>query len=332
MRDQLAKVMRGCRLDEEEAGAAMAVIMDGLATPAQIGALLAALAARGETEDEIVGFARTMRSRAVPLPSRGAIDTCGTGGDGACTFNISTVASLIVAACGVSVAKHGNRSASGSCGSADVLEALGLRVDPPPATVERSLAELGWAFLFAPSFHAATRHAAGPRKELGVRTAFNLLGPLTNPALPEAQVVGVPRPELTGFMARCLKRLGVRRAWVVHGAGLDELAPCGPTTVASFDDLGTRCFVVDPAEAGIEPCDREALRGGDAATNAAIARGVLGGDRGPRRDAALLNAAAALVVAGRAGDLREGVAQAAEAVDSGRAADVLHRAREISRP
>jgi anthranilate phosphoribosyltransferase len=330
MREQLATVMRGCPLTEEVAGAAMATIMDGEATAAQIGALLAALAARGETEDEVVGFARTMRSRAVPLASQGALDTCGTGGDGACTFNISTVASLIVAACGVPVAKHGNRSASGSCGSADVLEALGLRVDPPAATVERCLAELGWAFLFAPAFHAATRHAAGPRKELGVRTAFNLLGPLTNPALPEAQVVGVPRPELVGFMARCLERLGVRRAWVVCGVGIDEVSPCGPTTVAAFDELGRRCFVVEPEDAGIERSDPGTLRGGDAAANAAIARAVLAGERGPRRDAALLNAAAALVVAGRAGDLREGMAAAAEAVDSGRAADVLQRAREIA--
>jgi anthranilate phosphoribosyltransferase len=331
MREQLAKAMRGCPLTEDEAGAAMAAIMEGSATPAQIGALLAALAARGETEDEVVGFARTMRSRAVPLPSRGAVDTCGTGGDGACTFNISTVASLVVAACGVPVAKHGNRSASGSCGSADVLEALGLRIDPPAATVARSLAEVGWAFLFAPSFHAATRYAAGPRKELGVRTVFNLLGPLTNPALPEAQVVGVPRPELTGFMARCLQRLGVRRAWVVHGGGLDELSPCGPATVAAFDDLGPKCFVLDPAEAGIGTCSPEALRGGDPPANAAILRGVLAGERGPRRDAVLLNAAAALVVAGRAERVSDGVAQAAEAVDSGRAANLLSRATEVSR-
>ena len=330
MKEQLARVMRGAALGEDEAGAAMAAIMDGQATPAQIGALLGALAARGETEDEVVGFARTMRARAVPLASRGAIDTCGTGGDGACTFNISTVSSLIVAACGVTVAKHGNRSAGGSCGSADVLEALGLRVDPPRATVERSLDELGWAFLFAPSFHAATRHAAGPRKELGARTAFNLLGPLTNPAYPEAQVLGVPRPELTGFMARCLKRLGVRRAWVVHGSGLDELSPCGPTTVAAFDELGQRCFVIEPRDAGIEPGHPAALVGGDAAANAALARAVLAGEPGPRRDAALLNAAAALVVAGRTGGLRDGMAQAAEAVDSGRAADVLARAIEIA--
>jgi anthranilate phosphoribosyltransferase len=333
MKPFLAKVLKGDRLTEEEAGAAMAIIMEGEATPAQIGALLGALAVRGETEDEIVGFARTMRERAVPLSARGAVDTCGTGGDGAGTFNISTVASLVVAACGVPVAKHGNRSASGSCGSADLLEALGLRIDAPADTVQRSLDEAGWAFLFAPGFHAATRHAVGPRKELGVRTAFNLLGPLTNPARPEAQVVGVPRPELTGFIARCLQRLGVRRAWVVHGAGIDELSLCGPTTVAAFDggENGVRTFTVTPEEAGLAPCRPETLRGGDAATSARIAGEVLGGERGPRRDVVVLNAAAALVVAGRAASLREGAAQAEKAIDGGAAARMLERVREISR-
>jgi len=333
MKPFLAKVLRGDRLTEEEAGAAMAIIMEGEATPAQIGALLAALAVRGETEDEIVGFARTMRERAVPLSARGAVDTCGTGGDGAGTFNISTVASLVVAACGVPVAKHGNRSASGSCGSADLLEALGLRIDAPADTVQRSLDEAGWAFLFAPGFHAATRHAVGPRKELGVRTAFNLLGPLTNPARPEAQVVGVPRAELTGFIARCLQRLGVRRAWVVHGAGIDELSLCGPTTVAAFDggENGVRTFTVTPEEAGLAPCRPETLRGGDAATSARIAGEVLGGERGPRRDVVVLNAAAALIVAGRAASLRDGAAQAEKAIDGGAAARMLERVREISR-
>jgi anthranilate phosphoribosyltransferase len=337
MKPYLARVLRGERLTEEEASAAMATIMEGEATPAQIGGLLAALAVRGETEDEVVGFARTMRARAVPLTARGAVDTCGTGGDGAGTFNISTVASLVVAACGVPVAKHGNRSASGSCGSADVLEALGLRIDAPSAVVQRSLDEAGWAFLFAPGFHAATRHAVGPRKELGVRTAFNLLGPLTNPARPEAQVVGVPRPELTGFLARCLKRLGVKRAWVVHGAGLDEVSVCGPTTVAAFDEdddadgAEVRTFTVTPADAGLEPCPAESLRGGDAAASAAIAGEVLGGRRGPRRDVVVLNAAAALIVAGRAASLKEGAAQAAHAIDDGRAARLLERVRELSR-
>jgi anthranilate phosphoribosyltransferase len=327
MKPFLAKVLRGEALSEEEASAAMGVIMDGEATAAQIGALLAALSVRGETEDEVVGFARTMRSRAVPLRARGAVDTCGTGGDGAGTFNISTVSSFVVAACGATVAKHGNRSASGSCGSADVLEALGVRIDPPLETVQRCLDELGWAFLFAPAFHASTRHAVAPRRELGVRTCFNLLGPLTNPALPEAQLVGVPRPELAPFMARCLGRLGVRRAWVVHGAGLDELSLCGPTTVAEVVDGAIRTHVVHPEEAGLAPCAPEALRGGDPAACAEITREVLGGAPGPRRDVVVFNAAAALVVAGVAQDLRDGAAQAARALDEGRAQGVLDQAR-----
>ena len=331
MKPFLAKVARGERLSEEEAGAAMDAIMDGEATPAQIGALLAALAVRGETEDEVVGFARAMRERAAPLRAEGALDTCGTGGDGAGTFNISTVASLVVAACGVSVAKHGNRSASGSCGSADVLEALGVRIDPPRETVQRCLDEAGWTFLFAPGFHASTRHAVGPRRELGIRTAFNLLGPLTNPARPETQVVGVPRPELTAFLARCLQRLGVRRAWVVHGSGIDELTLSGPTEVAALEDGVVRRLVVEPEEAGLPRAEAAAVGGGDAEANARIAQDVLAGERGPRRDVVLLNAAAALLVAGRAASLREGVEQAGEAVDGGRAARLLARVREIAR-
>jgi anthranilate phosphoribosyltransferase len=331
MKPFIAKVARGERLTEEEAGLAMTAIMDGEATPAQIGALLVGLAVRGETEDEIVGFARTMRARAVPLTSKGAVDTCGTGGDGAGTFNISTVASLVVAACGVPVAKHGNRSASGSCGSADVLEALEVKIDAPVAVVQRCLDEVGWAFLFAPGFHASTRHAVGPRKELGIRTAFNLLGPLTNPAVPSAQIVGVPRPELTEFMAGCLRRLGVARAWVVHGSGLDELSLCGPTRVTAFDDGEVRTFTVRPEDAGLEPCAAPALQGGDARANADITRRVLDGGRGPARDVVLLNAAAALLVAGRVPDLRAGVAEAGRAVDDGRAGTLLRRVVEASR-
>lgn len=330
MKPYLAKVMRGERLSEEEAGAAMAVIMDGAATPAQIGGLLAALAVRGETEDEVVGFARTMRARAVPLRSSGAVDTCGTGGDGAGTFNISTVASLVVAACGATVAKHGNRSASGHCGSADVLEALGVKIDAPPATVQQCLDQAGWAFLFAPTFHAATRHAVGPRKELGVRTVFNLLGPLTNPALPAAQVVGVPRPDLAPFMARCLDRLGVARAWVVHGGGLDELTLCGETTVAQLERGTVVSFTVSPETAGLERAPLEALRGGNAEESAHITRRVLEGEKGPRRDVVVLNAAAALMVAGRAGDLRQGVQIAGDSIDEGRAAALLDRVRSLS--
>jgi len=331
MKRALTRVLGGGRLDEAEASAVMADIMDGEATPAQIGALLAALALRGESEDEIVGFARAMRSRAVPLDAPpGAVDTCGTGGDGARTFNISTLASLVVAACGVPVAKHGNRSSSGACGSADVLEALGVRVDPGPAIVERCLERAGWGFLFAPAFHASTRHAVGPRRELGVRTAFNLLGPLTNPARPEAQVVGVPRPELLPLVARCLRRLGVKRAFVVHGAGLDELGLSGPTAVSAFDETGTRDFALSPEDAGLEAAPVEALRGGDAAANARAVHEVLEGRPGARRDVVLLNAAAGLLVARRARDLRQGAQMAAEAIDSGRAAALLARVKEIA--
>jgi len=324
----LTKLARGEPLTEEEAASAMGTIMEGQATPAQIGALLAAMAARGETEDEIVGFARAMRDRAVPLTSTGAVDTCGTGGDGAGTFNISTVASIVVAACGVPVAKHGNRSASGTCGSADVLETLGVRIDAPPAVVQQALDAAGWTFLFAPKFHAATRHAVGPRKELGVRTAFNLLGPLTNPARPEGQVVGVPKPELTELVARCLRRLGAKKAWVVHGGGLDELTLEGPSTVTEVDGENLRTFTVTPEEAGLRPAGLETLQGGGPEDNATIAREVLSGVPGPRRDVVLLNAAAALVVAGRAASLREGVEQAAAAVDDGRARAQLDRVRE----
>jgi anthranilate phosphoribosyltransferase len=330
LKDQLARVIRGERLSEEEAGHVMETIMDGAATPAQIGALLAALAVRGEAEDEVVGFARSMRARAVPVRARGAVDTCGTGGDGAGTFNISTAASLVVAACGVPVAKHGNRSASGACGSADVLEALGVRIDAPVENVQRSLDEIGWAFLFAPAFHASTRHAVGPRKELGVRTAFNLLGPLTNPAMPQAQLVGVPKRDLIEFVARCLGRLGVERAWVVHGPGLDEISLAGPTAVAALEDGTVRTFEITPGDAGLPEGDLASLHGGDPATCAEIVRGILGGEKGPCRDVVLLNAGAALVVSKRARDLREGVRMATEAIDDGRAAGLLARAVKVS--
>jgi len=328
IKKHLGKLARGEKLSEEEAASAMGAIMDGEATSAQIGAVLTALAVRGETEDEVVGFARTMRARALPLVSKDAVDTCGTGGDGASTFNISTVASFVVAGCGLPVAKHGNRSASGTCGSADVLEALGVRIDAPLPLVQKCLDEVGWTFLFAPRFHAATRHAVGPRKELGVRTAFNVLGPLTNPARPAGQVVGVPRPELVSFLARCLQRLGTRRAWVVHGSGLDELTLAGPTAVAAVDGEEVRTFTVTPEDAGLRAAGLETLRGGDPRANAAIAREILAGAKGPKRDVVLLNAAAALVVGGRARDLREGVRVAVAAIDEGRASRVLERVKE----
>jgi anthranilate synthase/phosphoribosyltransferase len=327
IRRHIARLARAERLTENEAASAMGTIMDGEATPAQIGAILAAMSVRGESEDEVVGFARTMRERAVPIRSTGAVDTCGTGGDGAGTFNISTVASFVTAAAGLPVVKHGNRSASGTCGSADVLEAMGVRIDAPTELVQRVLDEVGWTFLFAPRFHAATRHAVGPRRELGVRTAFNLLGPLTNPARPAAQVVGVPRADLTEFVARCLLRLGTERAWVVHGSGLDELTLCGDSTVSELANGSVRTFTLTVSETGLASAGLDALRGGDPQANALIARDILSGVAGPRRDVVLLNAGAALFVGGKATSLLDGIRQAAEVIDDGRAMTLFERVR-----
>jgi anthranilate phosphoribosyltransferase len=325
----IEKIGRREDLTTEEAAGAMSVIMRGEAAPAQIGGLLIGLAMKGERPNELVGFARTMRNESLKLsaPPGEVFDTCGTGGDRSGSFNISTAAALVLAACGVRVAKHGNRSVSSKCGSADVLEALGVSVTASPTAVERCLNEVGIAFFFAPTFHPAMRHAAQPRRDLGVRTAFNLLGPLTNPAGPARQIVGVPRPELTELLARALLLLGAERAWVVHGAdGLDELSTTGHTKVSECrDDGSVHTFYVHPSDYGLPKASVEAVRGGDAKANAAIVRDVLAGSPGPPRNIVLLNAAAALFIAGRAPTVRDGIRQAAEAIDSGRAAGVLER-------
>lgn len=329
----LEKLHRREDLSEDEAALAMAEIMDGRAQPAQIAALLIALSMKGERPAEIVGFARTMRDRAVKLSRtfEDVVDTCGTGGDRAHTFNVSTVAALAVAACGLRVAKHGNRSVSSRCGSADVFEELGVRIDAPPEVVERTLERAGIAFLFAPAFHPSMRHAAPTRRELGIRTAFNLLGPLTNPAGARRQIVGVPRSELTELVARALGMLGADRAWVVHGAdGLDEISTTGYTKVSEAHAGAVRTFYLHPADVGLPKAAPDALKGGDPAANAAIARAVLAGEKGPARDIVLFNAGAALLIAGRATGLREGIAQAAEAIDSGAAAHTLQRLVEES--
>jgi anthranilate phosphoribosyltransferase len=307
--------------------------MDGVATPAQTAGLLTALRLKGERPAEIVGLARTMRARAVPLRRSypQAFDTCGTGGDGGGTFNVSSVVALVVAACGVPVAKHGNRSVSSRSGSADLFEALGVEVAAPPALVERCLAEAGIAFLFAPTFHPSMRHAAQTRKELGVRTAFNLLGPLTNPAGALRQLVGVPRPELTELVARSLALLGTDRAWVVHGAdGIDEISTAGYTKVSECRGGLVHTFFVHPSDFGIPKASLAGIAGGDAARNADLVRRVLAGERGPTRDITLLNAAAALLVAERVGSVRDGLALAAEAIDSGGAGRLLHRMAGLS--
>jgi anthranilate phosphoribosyltransferase len=281
---------------------------------------------KGERPDEIVGLARTMRARATKLSRSFApvFDTCGTGGDNAHTFNVSTVAALVLAACGVRVAKHGNRSASSRCGSADLFEALGVNVAAGPVTVERCLDQAGIAFLFAQVFHPSMRHAAPTRKELGVRTAFNLLGPLTNPAGAARQLVGVPRPELTELVARSLQQLGAERAWVVHGAdGLDEISTTGYTKVSECHGGSVNTFYLHPADVRLPKANPAALRGGDAAENARIAREVLAGAPGAPRDIVLLNAGASLLIAGRVATIPDGIAMAAEAIDSGRASGVL---------
>src|SRR5947207_3092287 len=288
----LEKAVRHEDLTEHEAAAAMREVMEGRANPAALGALLSALVMKGERPSEIVGFARTMREHAVKLsaPVNDVFDTCGTGGDRSGTFNISTTAAIVIAACGVAVAKHGNRSVSSQCGSADVFEALGVNVAASPATIERALRETGIAFFFARTFHPAMKHAAQVRTDLGVRTAFNLLGPLTNPARATRQLVGVPRPELTELLARSLMMLGSKRAWVVHGAdGIDEVSTTGYTKVSECRGGAVNTFYVHPADFGLPKSDPAALKGGDAAENAAIVRDVLAGTRGPRRDVVLLN-------------------------------------------
>jgi anthranilate phosphoribosyltransferase len=322
----LEKLQRQEDLTEAESAAAMGRIMDGDVPAAQVAGLLIALRQKGERPAEIVGFARTMRARMVPLvtPRPDALDTCGTGGDGAGTFNISTVSAIVVAACGVPVAKHGNRSASSRCGSADVFEALGVEVTAGPAIAEACLAEAGLAFFFAPTYHPSMRHVAALRRELGVRTAFNLLGPLTNPAGARRQIVGVPRPELTELVAKALGMLGSERAWVVHGAdGLDEISTTGYTKVSEARGRSVRTFYVHPTDAGLDKATLADLAGGDAAENARITRQILGGAKGPARDIVLLNAGAALLVAGRASSLSEGLARAAQAIDRGAATATL---------
>jgi anthranilate phosphoribosyltransferase len=329
----IEKLQRRQDLTVDEAAAAMDEIMEGRAQPAQIAGLLIALAMKGERPAEVVGLARTMRARAARLSrSFGDVfDTCGTGGDRAQTFNVSTVTALVVAACGVRVAKHGNRSVSSRCGSADLFEALGVNIAAPPQVVEHCLADGGIAFFFAPTFHPSMRHAAPARRDLGVRTAFNLLGPLTNPADAARQLVGVPRPELTELVARSLGLLGSTRAWVVHGAdGLDEISTTGYTKISEYRDGAVNTFYLHPADVGLAKASPESLRGGDAAENARIAREVLAGAAGPARDIVLLNAGASLLVAGAAASIGDGIRQATAALDSGAASRKLEHLTELS--
>jgi anthranilate phosphoribosyltransferase len=329
----IEKLTRHEDLTSDEAAAAMAEVMEGRAAPAHIAGLLIGLAMKGERPIEIVGLARSMRAHAVQVSKRHGrvFDTCGTGGDRSGTFNISSCAAVVIAACGVRVAKHGNRSVSSLSGSADVFEALGVRVTASPAVVERCLAEAGIGFFFAPTFHPSMRHAGPVRKDLGVRTAFNLLGPLTNPAGATRQIVGVPRPELTELMARSLLLLGSERAWVVHGAdGIDEISTTGYTKISECKDGSVNTFYLHPADVGLSKAPAGALKGGDAHENARIIERVLAGDGGPARDVVLLNAGAGLMVAGEAASVKDGILTAARAIDSGNARRTLDRLASIS--
>ncbi len=319
IREAIQKVVEGGSLTQEEAAAVMDEMMEGQATPAQIGAFLIALRLKGETVEEIAGLARTMRAKAHRVPiSDAVVDTCGTGGDNAGTFNISTTAAFVVAGVGVKVAKHGNRAMSSGCGSADVLEALGVKINLSPEGVRHCLDQVGVGFMFAQTFHPAMRHVAGARREIGVRTVFNILGPLTNPAGAADQVIGVADAALAPKMVAALQLLGAHHVLLVHGQdGLDELSLSAPSTVWELKEGRVREYVVTPEETGLGRAPRVALAGGTAQDNAAILRGVLGGEAGPRRDVVLLNAAAALVAADRARDLREGVYLAARSLDSG---------------
>ncbi len=316
----IARLLDREPLTREEAREAMHEIMRGEATQAQIAGFLVALRAKGETADEIAGCAEAMREHVLPVhPTRSdLVDTAGTGGDGKHTLNISTAAALVAAAAGVGVAKHGNRAASSQTGSADVLEAMGFTLELPPERIARSIDDLGFGFMFAQAHHPAMRYAAPVRRELGTRTVFNVLGPLTNPARARAQVVGVYSPALVRPIAEALVQLGSRRAFVVHGAGgIDELSPVGPSVVAEVVDGGVRDRTIDPHELGLEPCSLEELAGGSPDENAAAIRRVFAGEPGGKRSAILLNAAGAIAAGGHAEDLREGIELARAALDSG---------------
>jgi anthranilate phosphoribosyltransferase len=332
----IAKVVERQDLSEGEMIEVMDQIMSGEATQAQIGAFITALRMKGETVAEITGAARVMRDRATPIrvgrnvldidrddiniDQETILDVVGTGGDCTNTFNISTTVSFVVSACGVKVAKHGNRSVSSACGSADVLEALGVNLDVTPETVERCINDIGIGFLFAPALHGAMKHAIGPRKEIGIRTIFNILGPLTNPAKADCQVMGVYREDLVEPLARVLHNLGCKRGYVVCGMdGMDEMTLTADTAVAEVSAGGVTLGRIAPEQFGLKRCTMEDLRGGDAKGNAVIVRAILAGMQGPKRDVVLLNAAYALMASGRVATPAEGLAMAAEAIDSGRA-------------
>jgi anthranilate phosphoribosyltransferase len=332
IKEMIVRVVEGRSLRETEAAAAMIDVVEGLATPAQIAAFVVGLRMKGETAEEVAGLARIMRRYATRVEAGGdVVDIVGTGGDGAHTFNISTISAFVVAAAGARVAKHGNRGVTSACGSADILEALGVAIDLPPEGVARCVREVGFGFMFAPLYHPAMRHAVVPRREIGVRTVFNLLGPLTNPAGATAQVTGVAVPEVGPIIAEVLRLLGSRRALVVHGKdGVDELSIAAATRVYDVADGSVRDFEITPEEFGLRRAPADAVRGGTVEANLQLARAVLSGEAGPARDVVLLNAAAGLLVAGLVSDLGDGIRLAAEVIDSGKARAKLEEIRAVS--
>jgi anthranilate phosphoribosyltransferase len=342
IRKAIAKVVERENLSEGEMIEVMNQIMSGESTPAQIGSFITALRMKGETVEEITGAARVMRERATPIrvgrnvldidrddiniDQETILDVVGTGGDGTNTFNVSTTVVFVVSACGVKVAKHGNRSVSSICGSADVLERLGVNLDIAPEIVERCITEIGVGFLFAPALHGAMKHAIGPRREIGIRTIFNILGPLTNPAGADCQVMGVYRADLVEKLAGVLHKLGCRHGFVVHGLdGMDEITTTADTLIADVTPAGVKLGTITPEQFGLVRCSMDALRGGDATANAEIVKSVLAGEPGARRDIVLLNAAYALVAAGTVATPEEGLTLGAQAIDSGKALDQLQK-------
>ncbi len=325
-REKLNKIVQGNDLSGTEMSFMINEILSGNMTDAQIGAFMAALAAKGETFEELAGAATAMRRKAlrIQVSSSAVVDTCGTGGDGLHTFNISTTTAFVVAGCGVTVAKHGNRSVSSKCGSADLLESLGVRLNTHPEIVEEGVSEIGIGFLFAPLYHSAMRYAAGARKEVGLRSIFNMLGPLTNPAGVKCQLLGVYAPELTEMFANALKLLGAKRAYVVHGHdGLDEISVCDSTRVSELQDGLIRTYDIMPEQFFDKQGDAKDLLGGDPEENADITKKILSGEKGTKRNVVLLNASAALVAAGKAKDFMQGIDLAKDSIDSGAAAEKL---------
>jgi anthranilate phosphoribosyltransferase len=331
IKEAISALVSGRSLAADDAAQVMEEIMQGEATPAQFGAFVTALRLKGETVDEIVGLARTMRARAIPVVAYGlVVDTCGTGGDGSQTFNISTTAAFVAAGAGLKVAKHGNRAMSSQCGSADVLEALGVKIDLTAEQVQRCLQDVGIGFMFAPSFHPAMKYASVPRREIGIRTVFNILGPLTNPAGAKAQVLGVADDSLVEKMAQALQQLGCHHALVVHGEdGLDEITVAGETHVCELKGNHVLDYTISPEKIGLTRADSESLKGGNAKENAEMLRNILAGAPGPQRDAVLMNTAAVLLAGDKAQTLRQGVELAQQTIDSGQALNKLEQLIEL---